>query len=281
MRITRDQIRAYYDQNTRLFLAFRRSGKAENIHRSLWTTNTKTLEEALNRINEYVLNEIEAVAPMHARIADLGCGVGASLMYISPRLKAPETAVGITLSPVQARLAHQFTKACGLGGQINFVEGDFTSVPLASGTLDVVYSVEAVVHAQEPDRYFREAGRLLRVGGKLILVDDYRTARPLSFNESRWLNTFRNGWHVPGVVTVEQAQAFAAKHHLQFVKNDNLTPYLRLRNLPSFVAIALLFVGNVLPIRHAILPALLGSLALQQCLSMNVIEYRFLVFERI
>jgi len=188
MRITRDQIRAYYDQNTRLFLAFHRSGKAENIHRSLWTTNTKTLEEALNRINEYVLNEIEAVAPMHARIADLGCGVGASLMYISPRLKAPETAVGITLSPVQARLAHQFTKACGLGGQINFVEGDFTSVPLASGTLDVVYSVEAVVHAQEPDRYFREAGRLLRAGGKLILVDDYRTARPLSFNESSFVS---------------------------------------------------------------------------------------------
>jgi hypothetical protein len=86
---------------------------------------------------------------------------------------------------------------------------------------------------------------------------------------------------VPGVVTVEQAQAFAEKYHLRFVKNDNLTPYLRLRNLPSFVAIALLFVGNVLPIRHAILPAMLGSLALQQCLSMNVIEYRFLVFERI
>jgi cyclopropane fatty-acyl-phospholipid synthase-like methyltransferase len=281
MPVTRDQIRTYYDQNTRLFLAFNRSRKAENIHRSLWTKNTKTLEEALNQVNEYLLREIETVAPIHARIADLGCGVGASLMYISPRLKTPEIALGITLSTVQARLAGEFTKSSGLDGQISFLEGDFTSVPLANGSLDVIYSVEAVVHAQEPDQYFHEAGRLLRAGGKLILADDYRTARPLSFDESKWLNTFRNGWHLPGVVTVEQATAFAEKHHLRFVKNDNLSPYLRLRNLPSFVAIALLFIGNALPIRHAILPAMLGSLALQQCLSMKVIEYRFLVFEKI
>ncbi len=281
MPITRDQIRAYYDQNTRLFLAFNRSGKAENIHRSLWTKNAKTLEEALNQVNEYILNEIETAAPTHARIADLGCGVGASLMHISPRLKSPEIALGITLSRVQAQLARQFSKASGLDGQIKFLEGDFTSVPLASGSLDVIYSVEAVVHAQEPDQYFREVGRLLRAGGKLILVDDYRTARPLSFNENKWLTAFRNGWHVPGVMTVEQAQAFAEKCHLRFVKNDNLTPYLRLRNLPSFVAFGLLLIGNVLPLRHATLPAMLGSLALQQCLHMNVIEYRFLVFERI
>ena len=280
MPITRNAIRDYYDQNTRLFLAFNRFRKADNIHRSLWTEGVKTLEEALNITNEFIRTEIESVAPTQARIADLGCGVGAGLIYIVPRLQEAKLALGLTLSPVQARLASRFAKQSNLEKQIFFVEGDFTSVPLANESLDAIYSVEAVCHAQEPQQYFQEASRLLRRGGKLIIVDDYQANHPLSQNESKWLNEYINGWHVPGVTTAEQAVTFAKQNHLQLVKNDDLTPYLHLRNLANPLARILRFIGNHLPINHAILPAMLGSMALQQCLYMKVIEYRFLAFTK-
>jgi cyclopropane fatty-acyl-phospholipid synthase-like methyltransferase len=276
----RDTVRTYYDQNTSFFLAFNRSGKADNIHRALWTKETKTLEEALNVINECILREIESVAPTQARVADLGCGVGAGLIYIRPRLREPKTALGLTLSPIQARLASQFAKSEGLEGKVHFLEGDFLSVPFHNESFEAIYSVEAIVHAHEPEGYFREASRLLRPGGKLILVDDYQTTRPLFTDEIKWLNAFVNGWHVPGVTTVEQSHAFATKYHLRLVKNEDLTHHLRLRVLPDPVANALLFLGNMLPIWHAIIPSMLGSMALQQCLYKKVIEYRFLVFEK-
>jgi SAM-dependent methyltransferase len=280
MPITLESIRDYYDQNTRLFLAFNRSRKAGNIHRSVWMEGAQTLAEALNVSNDLIRAEIESVAKTNARIADLGCGVGASLLHIIPRLQEPKPAFGLTLSPVQARLAGQFAKQANREGQILFAEGDFTRVPLASESLDVVYSVEAVVHAPEPERYFREAGRLLRRGGKLILVDDYLTERSLSQSESKWLRAYINGWHVPGITTVQQTQTFAKKHHLQVIKNGDLTPYLHLRHLPHALAQISLVIGNLLPLKHAILPSMLGSMALQQCLHMQVIEYRFLVFEK-
>jgi cyclopropane fatty-acyl-phospholipid synthase-like methyltransferase len=281
MPITRDTIRDYYDQNTRLFLAFNRSSKADNIHRSLWVEGVKTLEEALNVTNERIRAEIEATAPTHARIADLGCGVGAGLFYITLHLQALKSAFGLTLSPLQARLAHQFCRQAGLERQISFAEGDFTSVPLANESLDGIYSVEAIVHAQEPEKYFQEASRLLRQGGKLILVDDYLSNRSLSNDETKWLHAYINGWHVPGVTTVERTKTLAQKNHLQLIKDDDLTLHLLLRNLPKSIANALLFLGSRLPISHAILPSMLGSMALQQCLHMKVIEYRFLVFEKL
>jgi cyclopropane fatty-acyl-phospholipid synthase-like methyltransferase len=281
MPITRNDIRNYYDQNTKLFLAFNRSRKADNIHRSLWMNGVRNLEEALNVSNELIRAEIESVAPRNAHIADLGCGVGAGLMYIVPRLHEAKPAVGLTLSPVQARLASRFAKQVNLEKQIIFVEGDFTSVPLANESLDVIYSVEAICHAQEPAQYFQEASRLLKRGGKLILVDDYLVSRSLSPNESKWLEAYVNGWHVPGVRTIEHIRAQAEIYHLQILKNDNLTPHLRLRNLPNSLAQALLFIGNHTSIRHAILPSMLGSMALQQCLFMNIVEYRFLVFEKV
>lgn len=281
MPITPNDIRNYYDENTRLFLAFNNSRQAQNIHRSLWMDDAQTLEEALNVTNEKIRTEIEAVASTGARIADLGCGVGAGLLYIVPRIQEPALALGITLSPVQAQLAHQFTKQNELQSRIAFAEGDFTQVPLTHESLDAIYSVEAVVHAQEPERYFQEAGRLLRRGGKLIIVDDYQTLRSLSPEEINWLNAFMDGWHVPGVMMVNKAATFAEQHQLRLIKNDNLTPYLHLRNLPNFLARTLHFIGRHIPIKHAILPSMLGSMALQQCLHMGIIEYRFLVFEKV
>lgn len=280
MPTTLDTIRNYYDQNTKLFLAFNRSRKADNIHRSLWTDGAKTLEAALNVTNERIRAEIESVASTQAQIADLGCGVGASLLHIIPRLQEPKPALGLTLSPVQARLAGQFAKQANQERQILFAEGDFTRVPHASESLDVIYSVEAVVHAPEPELYFREAGHLLRRGGKLILVDDYLAERPLLQNESKWLRAYINGWHVPGVTTVQQAKTFAEKNQMQLTKNDDLTPHLRLRNLPNALAQTLLLIGKNIPIKHAILPSMLGSMALQQCLHAGIIEYRMLVFVR-
>jgi cyclopropane fatty-acyl-phospholipid synthase-like methyltransferase len=280
MPATTDSVRTYYDQNTNLFLKFSNSKKAQNIHRSLWTDGAQNLEEALNVTNARILKEIESVVKTNAKIADLGCGVGASLFYIYPRLNDPAPALGLTISPKQAKLARESAKQLGLQDHILFAEGDFTSVPLANN-LDAVYSVEAVVHAVDPEKYFGEASRLLRSGGKLILVDDYQATHPLSQAESNWLKAFKDGWHVPGVRTVEQVVSFAEKYNLRLVKNEELTPYLRLRNLPDLLARIILFIGNLLPIKHALLPSMLGSMALQQCLHMGIVEYRFMVFEKL
>ena len=190
-------------------------------------------------------------------------------------------AVGVTLSPLQAQLAGQSARQLNLSGQILFLEGDFTCVPLQSSCLDAVFSVEAVAHALEPEFFFREASRLLRAGGRLIVLDDYRASRTLSPAEEEWLNSFINGWHVPGVRTVQQTEAFARKFQLQLIRNDDLTPLLRLRNLPDLPAKLLRFLGSHIPIKHAILPSMLGSMALQQCLHGKIIEYRFLVFEKV
>jgi len=195
-------------------------------------------------------------------------------------LQNPSPALGLTLSPVQARLAQESASQLGLQDHIRFAEGDFTSVPLPSDSLDAVYSVEAVCHAVDPEKYFKEAGRLLRKGGKLILVDDYKSPHSFNSSEQKWFDAYIDGWYVPGVRTVEQTIAFANKYGLQLKKNDELTPHLRLRDLPDFLASALLFLGEKLPIKHAIVPSMLGSMALQQCLYMKVVEYKFLVFEK-
>ena len=275
--ITRNDVRAYYDRNTRLFLRYGSSAEVQTIHRSLWPQAVTRIKQALAVSNDLVLDEARALQNRLGRLrfADLGCGVGATLFHILAGLPAPAQAVGLTLSPVQARIAEQARR--GLGLPAHFLEADFHHVPLAGG-FDLVYSIEAFIHAQQPEQYLREAARLLNPGGRLVLLDDFlATTDPKAAD---WLDAYRAGWFVPHIQTVEQVRAAALELGLVPLHEQNLTPQLRLRNLPDGLARLLLNLGRRLPQGHPIVPSMLGSMALQQCLADGWIEYRWLVFEK-
>ncbi len=85
---------------------------------------------------------------------------------------------------------------------------------------------------------------------------------------------------MPNLVTAAQAIRLAQACGLHLRHEIDLTSHLRLRSLPDTLASLLLKLGERLPVRHAILPSMLGSLALQQCLKMGWICYRLLSFEK-
>jgi len=118
----------------------------------------------------------------------------------------------------------------------------------------------------------------------LILCDDFLNDSNLSKASNKsfqtWLQAYQEGWQVINLCTLERALEMARVQNLHLLREENLTPYLRLRALPSWLARLLLRVGQALPSRHAILPSMLGSMALQQCLQMGIIQYRFLVLEK-
>jgi cyclopropane fatty-acyl-phospholipid synthase-like methyltransferase len=275
--ISRDAVRTYYDRNTHLFLRYGSSPETQTIHRSLWPQGITHIDQALAVSNKLVLEEARALHSNlgHLRFADLGCGVGATLFHVLSGLPAPTQAIGLTLSPVQAHIASGAGHSLGLPAHI--LEADFHHIPLAGG-FDLVYSIEAFIHAQHPDQYLREAARLLQPGGRLVMLDDFLATSDAKAAD--WLDAYRTGWFVPHIQTVEGITATALGLGLTLSENRNLTPQLRLRNLPDGLARLILNIGRRLPQDHPIVPSMLGSMALQQCLHAGWIEYRWLVFEK-
>lgn len=268
-------IQNYYERNTRLFLRFA-PGASLTIHRALWADGVTTHAQALNYSNDLIRAEIDSRVLPRVRLLDLGCGVGASLNYLLSRLSMPARGVGLTISQAQAHIARAHSPA-----NCHFAQADFQAVPLA-GSFDVAYSIEAFCHAVDPARYFAEAARLLVPAGRLILVDDFlsnRAAQSLNANEQRWLDAYQIGWHVPNVRAVTVIETLARENGLWLIDQRHLTPYLKLRALPDLPARLLRAIGKKIPARHPIVPSMLGSLALQQCLKMGIVEYRFLVFK--
>lgn len=277
-------IRNYYEQNSLFFVTFTRAPHTFTIHRSLYHDRTTALEDALHHSSNLILAEIEHLIQrdlLHSlRMVDLGCGVGGTLFHLLAHLSIPTLATGLTLSPWQARRASERAHQLGLAKRCLVIEGDFHHAPLAGGA-DAVYSVEAFIHAAEPARYLAEAAALLRMGGRLILCDDFVGERALNAatgGAQRWIAAYQQHWHAINLLTPVDLQEMALRAGLRLVSTNSLTPLLRLIVLPIPLAEVTLRIGQMLP--GAFPASMVGSMALQQCLHWGLVDYRFWVFEK-
>lgn len=269
-----DHVRRYYERNTALFARFGSRTSAGSVHRALWPPGVRSLDEALRVSHRLVVDELHRTASV-ARVVDFGCGVGGALSDLRMHVHPGTSLVGLTLSGAQAQLAARKT-----AGVAHIIEGNYLAAPIATASCDFVYSIEAFAHAPDADAYFSEAARLLRSGGRLVLIDDHVARVPSCVPEQDLLEDFRVGWGVPSIASVETLTAAAVRQDLHLRRDVDLTPWLRVRTLPWRIVAGLLRRTRTWWRRDPVLSATVGSIALQALLARRVIRYRCLVFER-
>lgn len=243
-------------------------------------------EEAIDYVNELVLDELardgwrDGRAP---RIADLGCGVGGSMIHLRGRMDA--SFVGATISAVQADLARAYVAERGLRG-IEVVEADFTTdefwSALGEEPFDAAFAVESFIHVPELRARLPLIASRIRPGGRLIVVDDMisRAAarRGPDRRERRWLREFEKGWYAHGLGSLEQLVAAGARAGLVLDEVRDLTPYLELDRPRDLIARGFISLLRWWPLRPAWFDNLLGGNALQLALKRRLLGYYYLVF---
>ena len=142
----RDAVRRYYDVNTAIFRLFGGDRGTQTVHRSVWAEGITSLDAALNYTNSLVLDQVRCIDRASPALGDLGCGTGGTLMYLAPRLTSSYSAVGVTLSPVQAKRAHRNLAAAAPCATLI---GDYHHLPLADASLDPTKKYELYYNYSE------------------------------------------------------------------------------------------------------------------------------------
>ena len=279
----RQRVSQFYDDNTELFLSLGQ-GTEGTIHRAVWGPGVETRVQAMAYVDGLIMDRIRGLDGVPSgerpRVADLGCGVCASLCRMAKQL--PVTGVGATISEAQVQIARRRIDAAGLSGAVQCRRADFCALPEDFGVVDLAFSIEAFVHAASGADYFGQCARIIRPGGYLIVCDDFVSAPELREQRpaKNWIERFRRGWVAPNAKTEAEACELAAGAGFSHVETLDLTPYLEMRRPRDYAAGALMRCFGWLPIKNNYWSMLYGGHALQLCLKRGWIRHCFMVWRR-
>ncbi|HEU5351150.1 MAG TPA: metalloregulator ArsR/SmtB family transcription factor [Terracidiphilus sp.] len=118
-------------------------------------------------------------------IADLGAGNGSFALLLSQRARQ---VIAIDSSEKMLEVGRAQAQACGMAN-VDFRLGDMEELPIDSESVDLACFSQSLHHAAHPQRAVREAHRILRPGGRILILDlarhRFEQARELYADE--WL----------------------------------------------------------------------------------------------
>jgi MPBQ/MSBQ methyltransferase len=153
------------------------------------TSHKKACEDLLDELTGFL-------PPKPSLVLDVACGLGATTGHIAARY--PESKViGVNISSKQLSTAKQKHPDC------RFAQMDAVTLGFADSSFDAVVCVEAAFHFDTRAQFIREAYRILKPGGWLVLSDIL--AKP-------WAGRFRSTVTMRNMIvgTDEYRNAFSA-----------------------------------------------------------------------
>lgn len=118
-----------------------------------------------------------------ARILDAGCGFGGTVASINERF-ANVQVVGVNIDREQLARAKNVVRARP-SNEVEFVEADACNLPFEDASFDCILAIECIFAFSSRERFFQEARRVLKPGGRLTLCDFLLSKAAVPF--WRWL----------------------------------------------------------------------------------------------
>jgi tocopherol O-methyltransferase len=166
-----------------------RSLWGEHLHHGYWIRGDESKEQAQLQLIEH-LAQLAKIKP-GSDILDIGCGFGASSLYLAKTYNAAVT--GINTSSVQVEMAIKAAASEKLDARFLVMDAEAMDF---HKQFDLLWSVESISHYEHREKFFASAARLLKPGGLFAITDWFKKENLTPVETGKFIDPIEQGMMV-------------------------------------------------------------------------------------
>jgi tocopherol O-methyltransferase len=192
------EIENHYKANQIMFSIF---WSKNYLRYGFWDKKTKNVEEALKNVDK----EVGRILQLKSgdKVLDAGCGVGGSVIYFAKNFDIHITGINISENQLSIGRKKAKAKANKLNEKVKFENQSFLSTTFKNSSFDKIYAIESIYHTHDTEKVIKEMYRILKPGGKIVIVDRFLAKENMNVEEKKSYSHFIKGQAVKKLPSLE------------------------------------------------------------------------------
>ncbi|MGI8744553.1 MAG: SAM-dependent methyltransferase [Bryobacteraceae bacterium] len=188
----------------------------EHLHDGFYKTGAESKEAAQEDLVAYLA--VFAGLPHGARGLDIGCGMGATSVWLARNLKARMT--GITLSATQVSIARELAARKGVDAE--FLQMDAERYEPGE-PFDFAWMLGVLGHFEDQQGFVRTVARLVRPGARFLLADWVSGPGLTAADRQRFVEPVLEGMLMPDIASLQDYAGWFNANGFRVLESRDLT----------------------------------------------------------
>ncbi|MCJ7697199.1 MAG: class I SAM-dependent methyltransferase [Thermoplasmata archaeon] len=192
------------------------------FHYGYYEKGFRSHDQAILHMNDVVWDMLGLDGTRPLQILDAGCGVGGTSIYLAKKYPMVSF-TGISIAPSEIQFATELAVQNKVTENTRFLQNNFCDIKFPDGSFDGVIALESINYASDTRELFQEMYRILKPGGRLVVLDGFRTQKRLSPMMQKAYHHWLSGRAIDDLVSINDCVMLMAEQKFQQITATDIS----------------------------------------------------------